>query len=542
MDKTMIKYFFDIDNSRKNKIILYYIIQLFLVVTGIVTVLITGHFIDYLVDADLKMIIRTIAAFAVLCITELIVGYIKERFYMKLQMHLGNRGGLDIIYHLNNTSEYVHENTDNAGTVQKINNDINAIVLFGLNSLSELINAVFIFIVSAVILISLYPLCFLSIGVVFLVYMIFYIIMKNRYYKMEYAFKEKQIEYFSRLFEQLSKSRFMFILGISSFFRNRINQSYKNLEKSALSLQKISYLFTGVSGIIKVIGTLVLYAMCGYAVYKSKISVGEFSIIIAIFDYIMQSCVKLFDYAKEYQNTMVSYNRIKELKSIETIKNGIQKPEIKINSININSLSVFFDEKKVIDNFSYSFEKNNIYCITGRNGAGKSTLIQCILGIYPDNMIGNIFFNDIDLKTIDMSFFRGNYINYIEQKPTIINSSIKENILLEDTENNEVPDVLIDVVNFKEYYAENSDRIVTDEGASMSGGEKQKTEIIRGLINNKDILILDEPTSALDACSTEKLFEYLTLLKKNMIIIIISHDAKIIEKSDKVIRIDEFDQ
>ena len=71
----------------------------------------------------------------------------------------------------------------------------------------------------------------------------------------------------------------------------------------------------------------------------------------------------------------------------------------------------------------------------------------------------------------------------------------------------------------------------------MSGGEKQRINFLRTVVEEKSILVLDEPSSALDVKTTNKIFYYLKNNYKNLTIIVISHDPEIIKFADKVIKI-----
>lgn len=73
--------------------------------------------------------------------------------------------------------------------------------------------------------------------------------------------------------------------------------------------------------------------------------------------------------------------------------------------------------------------------------------------------------------------------------------------------------------------------------SSLSGGEKQKIEIIRELSRNYDILIADEPTSSMDYESKLAFINYLTEIKKDKIIILVSHDDSLINTCDYLLEL-----
>ena len=73
---------------------------------------------------------------------------------------------------------------------------------------------------------------------------------------------------------------------------------------------------------------------------------------------------------------------------------------------------------------------------------------------------------------------------------------------------------------------------VNDSNSNLSGGEKQKIAIIRQLMQCPDVMLFDEPTSALDKESRVFFIEYLKKIKKNHIIVIVSHDNNLINQCD----------
>lgn len=70
------------------------------------------------------------------------------------------------------------------------------------------------------------------------------------------------------------------------------------------------------------------------------------------------------------------------------------------------------------------------------------------------------------------------------------------------------------------------------QNTNFSGGEKQKISIIRTILKDAEVLIFDEPTSALDQISIENFIQIIRSVKNNKIIIIITHDHRLIEISD----------
>lgn len=79
------------------------------------------------------------------------------------------------------------------------------------------------------------------------------------------------------------------------------------------------------------------------------------------------------------------------------------------------------------------------------------------------------------------------------------------------------------------------DKEINENGSNLSGGEKQKLSIVRSLSKDSSLILLDEPTSALDQKSITTLIEYLELRKQQAIIVIVSHDSRILSSCDELV-------
>ena len=84
---------------------------------------------------------------------------------------------------------------------------------------------------------------------------------------------------------------------------------------------------------------------------------------------------------------------------------------------------------------------------------------------------------------------------------------------------------LLEILDFQEFYSKNKDSHIGDGGLSLSGGQKQKINILRALVREPNILVLDEPYAALDAKTKTKLSTYLLEYSKKNLLIIVSHEA-----------------
>ena len=193
----------------------------------------------------------------------------------------------------------------------------------------------------------------------------------------------------------------------------------------------------------------------------------------------------------------------------------------------MHKIMLFYCEKFLFL-INYVFNKGKIYVIIGKNGTGKTTLMYSILGMFDGKYRGDILFNNENILDVDMEYMRKNVIGYSEQLPVIFNGTVFDNIFLYG--NKSKKSIMYNKLKLTKRLSHN--------GKNISGGEKLKISIERVFVKNSSIIIWDEPSSMLDSASVTELANILQDIKKDKIIIIVTHDKKIINIADKVIDCD----
>ena len=207
--------------------------------------------------------------------------------------------------------------------------------------------------------------------------------------------------------------------------------------------------------------------------------------------------------------------------------------------LTLDGVSFSYDDLKVLENINLEIEKGHSYAIDGENGSGKSTITYLLIGLYVDEFLGEIKYDDIPINTIDMIKARKEIIGYADQEPVLINDSIYYNLNYKENNNcneDERLENYIDILDMGNFVNKNSITFkINEKNNNISGGEKQKIAILKVLYKDPKIMIFDEPTSALDLKTTNNLMKYLNAIKSNKIIIIVTHDGNIKSYCDEVI-------
>ncbi len=223
---------------------------------------------------------------------------------------------------------------------------------------------------------------------------------------------------------------------------------------------------------------------------------------------------------------------------------GVESFPSKLTKISFSNVDFKYLTKQnyTLKNINVDFISNKINFLIGPSGSGKSTLIDLIPRLREiDN--GKIIFNSKDIKDIKLLNLRKN-ITYVSQQNNILNISIKDYLKLENKNITE-GDILniskkTGIHDFIDNLESKYETKINDSNTNLSGGQIQKIDITRALINDSKIIILDEPTNNLDVPSSKKLFTLLDKISSlGKIIIVISHSLSFLPKNSNIILIED---
>lgn len=192
--------------------------------------------------------------------------------------------------------------------------------------------------------------------------------------------------------------------------------------------------------------------------------------------------------------------------------------------LKIENLNKNFGRKKVLKDFTYSFEPG-VYGLLGPNGSGKTTLLRCITGVYntPQN---TIFYNDKCIKNNKLYFSN---LGYLPQKFGLFKDLKVIEMMqllagLKDIDFKEQHSMLVECLELVNLSDKMNDRIGT-----LSGGMVRRLGIAQALIGDPDIVIFDEPTVGLDPEERLRFKSILSKIKKDKVIILSTHIVEDVE-------------
>ena len=327
-----------------------------------------------------------------------------------------------------------------------------------------------------------------------------------------------------------------------SFFKSKFDHTnirFLNFSNKLINRQNIAAPLSEFLGIL-VIGVLLWYG--------GKLVLIEMELKPAAFITYMGLAYGVLTPAKSISKAFYSLKkgnaaaeRVFEIIDMKSeYSNDLNKNKLKSfnECIEFKNVSFKYDQSSVLKNISLKINKGEMIAIVGASGSGKSTLVNLIPRFY-DQMSGKITIDRIDISNLSRLNIRS-LIGIVSQESILFNSSIKENIVLGNSDSGSNDKLLnsLSIANANEFineFQENINYNVGDNGSNLSGGQKQRIAIARAVYSSSPILILDEATSSLDSKSEKLVQNAIDKLMINKTSIVIAHRLSTIQNADKII-------
>ena len=209
--------------------------------------------------------------------------------------------------------------------------------------------------------------------------------------------------------------------------------------------------------------------------------------------------------------------------------------------ITVKDVTFSYDgTRDVLKHASMNFGSTGMCAIVGESGSGKSTVVNLLLGAYHPQQ-GSILIGNKPLETLSRESYYS-HISVVSYNTYVFNETIRQNFMLAkaDVKEDEIFTAL-KKVNLYDFIVENGglDKVITEDAANISGGQKQRLALAINLVANKDIYIFDEATSNIDIESEAIIMNNINELSKEKSVIVISHRLANVIAADTIYYIED---
>ena len=204
--------------------------------------------------------------------------------------------------------------------------------------------------------------------------------------------------------------------------------------------------------------------------------------------------------------------------------------------IKVENVTFSYDGKRdVLKNVSMTFPKTGMTAIVGESGCGKSTVVNMLFGAFRPKG-GAVTVGGKELESLSRESYYS-HLAVVSYNTYIFNETVRANFMLA---NKAVTDEEIygalEKVNLADFIRENGglDKVITEDAANISGGQKQRLALAVNLVAHKDIYVFDEATSNIDIESEAIIMANIKALSREKAVIVISHRLANVTPADLI--------
>ncbi|MCD5076241.1 ATP-binding cassette domain-containing protein [Enterococcus gallinarum] len=275
------------------------------------------------------------------------------------------------------------------------------------------------------------------------------------------------------------------------------------------------------------------YIWASILIVQNEFPVGNLIILSIVIPMYYSALSDLSKANVDYKSLTISNEFIKNNLDLLREENGEIKIQ-NINNIEFNFPSFLINKQIFNYNLKEVVNKGDIVYIEGDSGSGKTSLLRLMLKFRKSK---GIKINGLEINSLENSSLR-NKIAYISQDPTILSTSLENNIgmgrkLTRDEKYLiETSGILSPIFKEKHW-----DSVLLENGANLSGGEKQRIAVCRLIISDAELYILDESISNIDKESANAILNFITIKSQEKIILYTTHDKSFKKYANKIINV-----
>ena len=320
----------------------------------------------------------------------------------------------------------------------------------------------------------------------------------------------------------------------------------RNKEKN-MAVVRLRALFMPVMDLIVGASLLITLLLGGYLAIKGTISVGQFIAFNSYIGMLVWPMMAVGECITSISQGMASLRRIfrifcnkPEIVDDENVQD-VQKIRGDLEIKNLTFAYPDADKVQVLKDISVHVPAGTSLAIMGRTGSGKTTLANLLLRLY-DCEDGAILVDGLPIRRIPLQVLR-QHIAYVPQDNFLFSDTMENNIAfgVENVPFERIEQAAKDacihdnILDFPQGYQ----TLVGERGATISGGQKQRSSIARALLKDAPVLILDDALSAVDTDTEEKILQNLKENRKGKTTILIAHRISTLQQADRILVLED---
>ena len=442
-------------------------------------------------------------------------------------------------YQMGDFHEYV--NKDSSAYIRKISIQPFEFSQYLLSGIQQVITQLFLIAITviAILLFNAKLFFFLLLALLPPVVLVFYFI-KRRLTAAKRQIQSTNESSYQYLLDALKGFVEANIYNRNAFFMNRFMKVRRKFSRFLFDSLSIQSLPSRIIEIFAVLGLFTLIAIAKWSGNNDSAALLTVGAFMAAAYKIIPGIVRVINIIGQMRAYEFSVNELAEQR--ENLKPHGTRFASFIDTIEFRSVKFQYPDQSVLKNLCFTVNKGDFVGVTGDSGKGKTTILNLLLGFLSPTC-GEILINGVAANASD----RKNYwpsTAYVRQQSFFIHDTILRNITLEedgyDHTNLEQALEVSALNDFVSKFPEGLDKIITENGKNISGGQQQRIALARAVYKNADLILLDEPFNELDDESTTALVSHFkNIAAQGKTVIMVTHDKKCLAQCNKIISLDE---
>lgn len=347
--------------------------------------------------------------------------------------------------------------------------------------------------------------------------------------------------------ENLSGMMVIRAFNTQRFEENRFDRANLDLTKNNLFVNRVMVIMVPFMMLVMNGVTLLIIWVGAHQIAESSMQVGD---MMAFMQYAMQILFSFLMMSMMFiliPRASVSAQRISDVLEAESSIIDPENPKSFDNRIKgiVEFRNVSFRypgaQENVLNNINFRAMPGKTTAIIGSTGSGKTTLVNLIPRFY-DVTEGQVLVDGIDVREVTQHELRSR-IGYVPQKGSLFSGTIESNLKYADENASEEvirkSAEIAQAIGFINEKPEGFKSEISQGGANVSGGQKQRLSIARALVKKPEIYIFDDSFSALDFKTDAALRRALKDETVNSTVIIVAQRISTIMNADQIIVLDE---
>ena len=350
-----------------------------------------------------------------------------------------------------------------------------------------------------------------------------------------------------QLFSGIEISSTLKACGIEERFVNKLLGHYAQIVRHEQKIGRIGEISGFAPSLVLQITNIVVLMIGAILVINSQITMGMLAGFGVIFGSFVTPINNLFGLFQELQNLRANLLRVDDIENYKCDEKfalqqiSSQDVDNKLSgNLEIKNLKFGYSpvSAPLFTDFNLELKPGEVVALVGPSGCGKSTILKLISGLYKP-WEGKILLDGKNYEAYPTNVITTS-ISSISQDIMMVSGTARENLTLWN--NYAIDDDVIQACKDACIHEDISmspggyNYKLSQGAKNMSGGQRQRLEIARALVNNPSILLMDEATSALDPIVENKVME--NIKKRGCSCVIVAHRLSTIRDADKIICID----